>query len=154
MPAIISSRPGIVQALEEPSGIPFRLQGWGGFEGTKAIITEVGVSGQGNYQFLHSLKDFIFVYVFGERIGTVQISGIAFAERCPGGGGATGIENVFAYYNQNRIAATGRPLSIQIGNSGNGRFEGFLTTVQGKIDDAEWLMGHFSLGFHTFPRTG
>jgi len=150
--SIFSHQPGFVTSLEEPTGMPLIIGGLGGFDGFKAIITKVGVSAQGNYQFLHTLRDFIFVYVFGERIGQIVIQGLTFFDKCPGGGGPTGIESVMGYYNQNRIAATGNTLSIQIGTSSNGRFEGFLTSFQGGVDNPEYLIGSFSLGFHIFPR--
>ena len=108
---------GQVAAFVDPT-MPARLSvnvpGWGGFFGFESIITNIQVASQGNFQFLHTLGGNIFVYVFGDRIGQLSMSGLSFESTCEEPGGTIGIERVFAYYNANQIANLAIETSMSI----------------------------------------
>ena len=55
-----------------------------------AIVTQVSIENQSNYQFLHSLENLVYVYSFGDRVGTTTIAGIGFVRPCGSYGGIAG----------------------------------------------------------------
>jgi hypothetical protein len=161
---IFMTKPGVAVRLSEPTvaslflsigGAAGAIDSASSFSTHKSIITEMSVNRAGNYQFLHSLQDLIYVYVFGERISDIRVSGISFASTCQSGtaaGGVTGIEHLLEYYEQSRISATGRPYQILIGTSGQGRASGFLTGMNVSIDRPEARMARFTLSFKAFKQ--
>jgi len=101
---------------------------------TRAIITRLLVSQQTNVQFLHTLGAAIYIYVFGDRVGMLALSGIGFNAACesPVGPGQLGIVQTLAWYQRNRVAMTGRPVRVAVGTK---VFEGFV--VSGSWDTIE-----------------
>ncbi len=146
---IIFSNPGRVVAMET-SALPIRvtMECWNGKD-FKAIITAVSVSNQGGYQFIHSLRDYIYVYIFGERIGELTVSGVTFMGSCDSstGGGDSGIEAVLQYYEEMRATKRLKPVDVQIGIT---LFKGFLLSARADITDASTGLGQFAFKFH-FP---
>jgi len=137
---------------QRQSAFRVTMQGWQNKQ--KAIITQAAVVQNGNFQFLHTINDQIFVYVFGDRISELQVSGISFGTY----GGADpescspeepGTMDVFPYYRQRRIAVKAEPLLIRIGRGGV--FRGFLTGMNFEVVDPETMLGQFSFRFHSFP---
>jgi hypothetical protein len=116
MTVIFSENAGVVTSFEDPAApahMLFRMDNWEGFDKFQAIITGVMITTQGSFQFLHTLGGKIFVYVFGDRMGQINISGMAFDTACDGSG--MGIEQVMVYYSDNRIANRVEPVKITIG---------------------------------------
>lgn len=161
MADIFSSQPGRVTAVVG-TGLVMRLDigqaagpgspdsRWQGFEGFRAIIQALGISGQGGFQLAHSLRDYIYVYVFGERAGEIQVSGLAFHSGCGDDGSSpTGLELVYAYYQRARITSNPLPVSIAIG--GMLEFTAFLTGVNLGIVDPGTSMSNFALRFSYIP---
>lgn len=131
----------------------FRLsvQGWG--QRQRAILTQAGVVQNGNFQFLHTLNDQIFVYVFGDRISELHVSGMSFGTYVGAGEGCapsqSGTQDVFPFYRQRRVARRAQPLLVRIGRGGV--FRAFLTGMSFEITDPELQIGQFSYRFHSFP---
>lgn len=152
MANIFSVGPGIAVPIRDPRAVPMTIsaEGWGGFASRQAIVQRVSVSSTGNFQFMHTLRNYIYVYVFGERIGELILSGVAFAGTCSGWGG-DGISKVMRYYAQKGIGFTGRPLGVQIGASG---FQAFLVGAQFDINNPEAQIGQFQLKFNILPPEG
>jgi hypothetical protein len=98
-----------------------------GFTVQKSIITRVTVSQQGNYQFLHTLGNDVYIYVFGDRIGEVTISGLAFPVDCDKSGSPLGAELIFDWYKDNRVAKRVQPVTITIGLKTI--IQGFVTSL-------------------------
>ena len=76
-------------------------------------------------QFSSSLEGSVYIYVFGDQMGSVKLSGITFDRRCEGGG-KTGLALVLDYYNSYR--ASQRPAPIQV-NIADRTVQGFLTGI-------------------------
>ncbi len=155
MPSLFMNRPGQAIALDNPDGdlgLPLTIDGIQGswFPQFKSILTELGFALNGNYQFAHTCKDVIYVYVFGRRISQMRVSGLSFADGCPGGG-SSGIEQVIGFYNDNNIAVRDTPIQIQIGTTGAGRFRGYMTDLRADIIKPEARISQFSFIFHVFP---
>lgn len=154
MATLFVTRPGQVVAFQEVGSLPLSvfLENWPGFPQIRAIITQISYNSSGNFQFLHSLREFIYVYVFGERLGTCVIGGLAFSEACAVSGGLSGPEQLTQYYDQFRLSKYGQPLTAQIGLSGRFRVRGFLTNYRMDIFDTQNQIGQFSLQLNTLPR--
>ena len=153
MATLFVTHPGQVVAFTEIGALPLTvfLEGWQSFPAFRAAITQISGQSMGSFQFLHTLKQFIYVYVFGERIGEMTIGGMLFSESCTGGGAQTGVEQIADYYNRFRIARYGTPLTIQIGTSGSARVRGFLTGMRIDVTDPQHQLGQFALRFNTLP---
>lgn len=125
----------------------------------KGIITSIGIQGQGGFQFMHALREFIYVYVFTERIGEIVINGLAFPATCnfgPQGSqddtscvfGATGLERVLTWYECNRITTRASPIVIAIGEI---TYDAFLVSVKVDIANAETGIAQFAFRFNYVP---
>jgi hypothetical protein len=152
MADIFTNVPGVVTVLATNAGDnPFRMT-IDGFpeDGSQSgiIITELAIQRHGNFQFLHTLKDLVYVYSFGERIGSIRASGLAFAQLC---NGTEGLPAVLEYYENNRLEARVDPISIVIGTSASGRFRGFLTELNADVSRPEARIAQFGLQFHALP---
>lgn len=130
----------------------------------KSIITRVGLSAAGNYQFLHTIGNDVYVYVFGDRMGQVQFHGISFQGDCFGGGGSQGttptatlpsqagkhgFELLYDWYKANRIASRLSPIGVTIGTGTT--FQGFVTSLQGDIQDSIYRTIQFQMSIAVLP---
>ena len=113
---------------------------------TRAIITQGAIVENGNYQFLHTLNETIYAYVFGDRIGELRIGGIAFAHPCDGQ--HSGMKQVIDNYRANRIAVKGGPVQVSFGEVD---YKGFLVGMTIDVTDPEYNLGQWALRFNTFP---
>jgi len=143
-------------ALTQP-GVPISLfvEGWAGYAGFNAIITGFQAQTRDGVQYLHTLRDLVYVYVFGPRITPVQIQGLAFAIQCENlvslfGGAGHGLEYAFAYYLLNRVSSRGTPVSMVLGQSTP--FIGFLDGASFSLVDPERLLGQWSFNFSAIPQ--
>lgn len=139
MASIFTRARGVVAKVNEGRGaVNFRISVAGkGFQ--KAIITQAAIDQNDNFQFLHTLYDTIYVYIFGTRIGELVVSGMAFAETCWAGSDGPG--EVLETYQNERIASKGQPVVVVFGGSS---FRAFLTGSNVQITDAERNLGQWS----------
>jgi hypothetical protein len=155
MADIFNNEPGVVVVLDTGGGNgdnPFRLaiddfpqDGSSGL-----IVTELAVQRHGNFQFLHTLKDLVYVYSFGERIGQIRASGLCFASMCNGPSDG-GLPTLLDYYETHRLEMRSQPISIAVGTSNNGRFRGFLCELNFDVARPEARLAQFGLQFHALP---
>lgn len=145
MPTVFSSRVGAFMAVPARLSVPFEIS----FEDNRQsfIVTHAAVNLQGNYQFLHTLDDFIYAYVFGDRMGSFQVSGIAFLGAC-NPSLPVGTAEVLNYYRINRIAKRKLPIACKLGPD---VFSGFLTGCSVEASKAELNLGQYVLRFDLFP---
>ena len=115
-----------------------------GFDKHKSLITRVTVSQQGNYQFLHTLGNDVYIYVFGDRIGEVTIARLSVPVDCvKEGTSKIGAELLFDWYKENRVAVRASPVTITIGVSTV--IKGFVTALSMDTTDPatgifQWTM--------------
>lgn len=159
MPDIFNSRPGSVLQVPVPAGaLPFQIQldGWDGFVVQKSIISAIGLQQQGNFQFLHTLRNFVYVYVFGEKMADMVVSGICFLNPCAGDEQQalvrSGFEEVYAYYMKNRLVARPTPVKMVIGTSIT--LEAFLTKVDLNANNPAEMLAQFTMYFNYLPDQG
>lgn len=151
MPITFTPCSGAVVRVEQcPDDPVFAIS----FEGAKGKLT-APMSGfalelNGNYQFLHTVNDFIYVYAFGDRIGELTISGFGFTKTCANANKAK-LCNVFKFYQDNRIKENGA-MSVQIGDCPEANFWAFLTGMRLELQDAATMIGQWSLRFNIIPK--
>lgn len=133
-----------------PARVTLRIEDWGGFLGFKSIISRVTVSARGNFQFLHTLGGKVFVYVFGERIGQLGISGLSFDSICGDEAGTLGIERVLNYYADNRIAARATPVKVTIGTATT--LSAYLVGITGDVVDPRSRIWQFNMDLALVPQ--
>ena len=148
MAFIFPSTIGVPSVIQDPKATPATfsatMQGWPGVAGTNCIITGIQGSTQGNYQFLLTLRNYTYVYVFGERMGEFAVQGVSLAGLCQSF--QDGMTNAITYYNQNAISTTGRPIVLTMG--GYATFA-FLIGGTFTYHDAQSRLGTFSYMFKT-----
>ena len=105
MPDIIVSRPGRVKVVNAGEALPGRVS-VRGFSPQAALISGLRTAQSTNQQFQPSLSDAIYLYVFGDLMGDLQVSGKAMAS-CSSGP-AHGIDDVFAFYKRRRVSSSSR----------------------------------------------
>ena len=148
MAYIFPSQVGIPCVVNDPSATPATfsasMQGWSGAQGTNCLITGISLSTQGNYQFLLTLRNYTYVYVFGERMGDFTVSGVSLAGLC--GSFTDGMTWAIEYYNRVCISATGAPIVISMGGYG---MYAFLCGGQFVYQDPASRLGQFQYTFKT-----
>jgi hypothetical protein len=173
MPVVFARNTGRVFAVEDKVAAGAiqlgNVNGEGGpisYQVHNTIITRLGISAAGNFQFLHTIGNDVYVYVFGDRMGQVQLHGLSFSDKCPPlpddpderrrprenplqNYPDHGFELLFGWYTANRIAARREPVRVTIGRSTN--FNGFVTALTGDVQDALHRTIQFQLTISLLP---
>lgn len=175
MPVVFSANTGRVFAVEDKVAAgSFSLGnvsyfGQAGepitFRQHNTIITRIGLAAAGNYQFLHTIGNDVYVYVFGDRMGQVRLHGLSFQTACPPPlatdrfdtqallQGARedkhGFELLFDWYTKHRIAAIKSPVRVTIGRKTN--FDGFVTALTGDVQDTLHRTIQFQMTISLLP---
>lgn len=158
MPVVFARNTGRVVSVEDKVAAGAiqlgNVTGDGGrisYQAHNTIITRLGISAAGNFQFLHTIGNDVYVYVFGDRMGQVQLHGLSFSDKCPdsGGGEDHGFELLFRWYSANRIAARKAPVRVTIGRGTN--FDGFVTALTGDVQDALHRTIQFQMTISLLP---
>ncbi len=155
MPAFFAHKRGTVVrvtgAQQQVGGLlPFRIIMAGTditAPNTRAIITQSGIIENGNFQFLHTLNETIYAYVFGDRIGELRVSGLCFAHPCDERQ-YSGMKQIIDNYRAKRIAKSGGPVQVSFGEVD---YKGFLIGMNLDVADAETNLGQWTFSFRTFP---
>lgn len=156
MPVLFEGNTGRVIAIEDKVAAGAialaRVEGSGGaitYQVHNTIITRLGMSAAGNYQFLHTIGNDVYIYVFGDRMGQIVIHGLSFAQQCPGGGGPHGFERLLKWYSENRIAVYKQPVTVTTGTGTS--VKGFVTALSGDVQDPIHRTVQFQLTISVLP---
>jgi hypothetical protein len=122
----------------------------------RGISTGVEIEMAGNYQFLHTVNNFIYFYAFGDRVGTINVTGLGFVKACGSNKGE--LLQLYDYYIDKRAAANGKKsatLTISSGTGGTKTFRGFLTGMRMDIRATEAMgtVGYWTFRFEVVPTT-
>jgi hypothetical protein len=109
-------------------GALVQVEGWAGFTGFKAILTQVNLQFSTNHQFQQMLGGGIYLDVFGDRIGMLQLGGLAFLGACDNDQ-RTGFSYVENFYRENRLSNRATPLRVT--TDPFTVYEGYLFGFQG-----------------------
>jgi hypothetical protein len=149
---LFSKEKGLVASFNDPA-VPgrasFKMDGWQGFDGFKSIITRVTIAAQGNYQFLHTLGGDVFIYVFGDRIGQITVSGLAFDSTCGDADGSIGMERVMSFYMANRVSERKTPMKLTIGVATT--IKAYLVGMTGDVSDPKSKIWQYSMQLAMVP---
>ena len=108
---------------------------------TISLVTGVSYGLSGNYQFLHTVNNFIYLYAFGDRISTINITGLAALKTCAEN--PKTIAKIYDFYKANRVAKKKNAMRIVVNGRGGGemnlRFFGYLTGMTLDIKNTESL---------------
>ena len=110
-------------------GAMMQVDGWGGFQGFKSIFTRISIAQQTNHQIQHMLGDRLYLNVFGDRIGMMELSGLSFFNNC-NDDFRTGFFYVQEFYRQNKLTRRATPLRIT--TDPFTVYEGFLLAMRGE----------------------
>jgi len=123
--SIFQSRPGTVKMLNYEYGTaPGTLLAWEGGgpggAGTSGspnqllpiVVTGVGYDQSLNIQFMTTLRKVVYVYSFGDRIGDLRVSGIAFDRNCADKLSGWGTRSMFKYYRENKAIKDNQQIKI------------------------------------------
>lgn len=145
MPGFFAHARGTVIRMPGPhrGNIPFKVRIPGG-PLSRGIITQCKIEHEGNFQFAHSIGGTVYVYIFGDKIGSLVVGGTAFGVTC----GGEGVSEVIQRYNSNRIAAAGRPVTVGVAQVA---FPCFLTGFSLDASDPETQLAQWALRFNIFP---
>jgi hypothetical protein len=146
MADLFACQRGKVVVMEGCEGVPGKII-LGGFEPLASIITSPAVAQRVNAQFQTSLKDSVYVYVFGDQMGNVTIAGVAFASRCQSED--SGMEDVFNYYRDNRASQKKEPIEVTFGKQA---ISGFLMASELSSRDPDLLTLDFKFTISTLPK--
>ena len=162
----------------------FRISfGTGGlFGGGKQIwlpVTGFALEVGGNYQFLHTLSDFVYFYGFGDRVGELTVTGMAFIKRsCRAddyavefgvrngvwsdrksnwsknelgfGQSIDDIQNLWDLYQEYKFSNQEGAIEVTWGNVE--AFYGFLTGMRVEIARPDIPVAQYSMRIHVLPR--
>lgn len=124
------------------------------WESERALITQQALDQQTNQQFLHSIGNDVFVYMFGDQIGQLTLQGIAAARGCAGLSASTvdlnehGLSKMLTWWNTNRASNRSGLIVAQIGNH---QFRGLATRFVTNVEDAGSMLVRFTLFMHVLP---
>jgi hypothetical protein len=147
MPTFLSgSNRGWVRKLLPPAGAVGAIVN--GLNITSCLITRVVVAEQANYQFLHTLGNQIYAYVFGDRIGEIGIGGLAYFDCDLGFAQRHGVGEALRWYRNHRISRAGERISITVGGE---NLEGYCTAFRSETQRTEDALQEFYLSFALIP---
>lgn len=121
------------------------------YDTVKSIITSVTMNEETNTQFNPTLDKAIFIYVFGDKVSSMDVSGVCFLS--PQIGGVSGVAALREFYNQNKISASGQPVTATISSAGGAAtsFKAFLVAATFSANDPQNMTGSFSLKLNYVP---
>jgi hypothetical protein len=153
MPIIFGNRPGRVVMLQDPAAqCDVQMLGLDpniSFESERSIVTRVTVAQQVNVQFLHTLGAQVYVYVFGDRMGQMTLSGLSFLCGCPDVPGVdVGAERMLIWYRANRASRRRQPVRVSIGRQAQ---DGFVTGLSIDVVDPSLTLVQWGVNLTSLP---
>ena len=145
--SIFPSKVGVAAVVSDPNVVPMTFS-MTGLPPTNCIIQGISGTTQGNYQFLLTLMNFTYVYIFGEKMGDFTVTGITMADDCAGTG-TNGMTGAIGYYNSRAISVTGTP--VVIGFAGWAAYA-FLTGATFTAMNPRSGLGQFQLHLKTITQ--
>jgi len=156
MATIFSSRAGYVSVIREEIRGDGRVYftdkngDRGVFDSARIIISGVALQQKVNAQFQESLRNVVYIYSFGDRMGSCVINGLTYVRDCTAKSRAgTGLNDVMAYYSDNRLLAEGTPVFVNIGGES---ITGFLLGLTTTLASTLYNTNRFELTFAVLPK--
>jgi hypothetical protein len=121
------------------------------YDNLKSIVTSVTMNESANVQFTPTLDKSIFMYVFGDQISNLDVSGVCFL--APQKNGVSGVAAMKDFYKGNKVSTSGSPVGVTISSGGGPglSFNAFLTGGTFAANDPQNMLGSFSLKLSYLP---
>lgn len=123
MADIFNSRMGYVSVLKGQNVVPGRVK-IGEFDPKAVLISGVNYTQATNQQFQYALDNSVYVYVFGDKMGDVEVIGMAFPALC--GEAIDGLSEILQFYAERRASKTEALVNVVVGDE---TVNGFLCSV-------------------------
>ena len=104
----------------------------GELETESVIITGIGMDMETNMQFSMSLRNVVYVYALGDRMGRVIVSGMGFSGLCGNSTEATGFAAVANFYKKRRASISPQPIVLNVGDV---TLSAFLTSMRAEASN-------------------
>lgn len=118
------------------------------YERDTVVLTRITVNQSANVQFLHTIGNRIYVYAFGDRMGQITLSGLAFGASCDNPLTAHSTKNVLDWYRLNKVSTRATPVSITIFDVA---FQAFVLALNTDVVDASSKLVQWTLTLATLP---
>ena len=170
MPALFSACPGRVTVVSTPvDNCSVNMVSIAGDNNTPAltyerdalILTRINVTQNANMHFLHTLGNRVYVYAFGDRMGQIQLTGLAFAATSDHGESASAgsscakaglpyhsAKNVFTWYKINKASTRATPVIVTIFDL---TFQGFVVALNTDVIDPASQLVQWTITLATLP---
>lgn len=113
-----------------------------------AIVTQYKFTFGSNHQFATALDRNVYLFNFGDMMGTCDLSGLVIPESCDGG--SPGIGAILDYYDQNKVSAdASKPPVVTITLAGTRQFRGYLTNLAVGLSNSKLMMATFNMTIRT-----
>lgn len=150
MPNIFGSMAGRIIAIASDDGfmpLGVDVADFKDAVGAKGLVTGLSMTGQSGYQVMHTLRQYIYIYTFGERVGEITVSGLSFNLDCTQDLPAnnTGLAKLYNWYQANRISTTGAHIALTL--SPGLTVNAFLVDFRYQVEDPSIGLAQFSLHF-------
>lgn len=152
MPFILSRQPGIVSVIPGPANVAqlmLRIDRQAPYSLFRSIVVGLGISSACKFSLRHMFGGDAFVYTFGDSVGRVMLTGLAFSSYCSDNNQELGIERVAAYYNANRLSFREEPIFLTIGSRLS--FKLYLAGIETKVEDPAQQIWRFDMMFLAVP---
>ena len=127
-----------------------------GYDSMRCIITSTVVNESANFQFLTTLRNFTFLYAFGDKMSELDVGGMAFINaECDG---RSGVHAIYDFFARNKVSNSLRPITFtQVafsnGASRSKTFKAFLGSASIAITDPASMAAQFSMKLYYMPNT-
>lgn len=152
MPFILSRQPGIVAVIPGPANVAqlmLRIDRRAPYSLFRSIVIGLGISSACKFSLRHMFGGDAFIYTFGDSVGRVMLTGLAFSNYCDDNNTELGIEKVAAYYNANRLSFREDPIFLTVGSRLS--FKLYLAGIETRVEDPAQQIWRFDMMFLAVP---
>ena len=154
MSDMLLSAAGKVAALDIKDALPaiVKVEGLNDSGSSDVVLIQsISYDQKTNQQFQTSLDKAVYIYVFGDHMGSITVSGIVFTSSCSSKD--NGLAALVKFYNDNRAAKRSTPVSFSAG--ADVRASGFVTDFQirsqSESKEFSGLIYGYSMTISTLP---
>ncbi len=151
MPVLWSGAPGRVVSFPDPAApgaVRFiSLSPEFTFESHIVLLTRLTLGRGVNHQFLHSFGGLVHLYVMGDRIGQLTVSGFAAAASCDDEN-VNGFSKLMDYWESNKVSAREEEVEVTVASR---PIRGFLHHIESGASNPEYRFTEFQLHLSVVP---
>jgi hypothetical protein len=153
MAAVLSSQPGQAYRTSTILGVftPALIQISDLSNASTVLLTGIGFNQNANVQYMQSLKQKIYVYSFGERMGALVVNGMGVWNPCDTTQ-PVGFKTVMQFYKTKSVSQISAPVTIVLGSpTSSVTIRGFADRLTTNFWNKATALSGFSLHFSSMP---